>query len=178
MSEVSREGMQVVLLGELNVKSLLWGGEKNDLRGKYVVEWLEALGMNVLNCGKTPTFTGVENHFFIDVTFATGGLTQTVRRGGGRCRSKKLAVSTTTSISLRRNRIAGADLQRRKARWCLIESVPGMVCEYCMMSTRVDTQVEGCDEDEYLDRARSYPCAQRKFKLVKWENWGIESGIQ
>ncbi|KAK9759231.1 Endonuclease-reverse transcriptase [Popillia japonica] len=70
-SPLSAQGEEVIVLGDINSKSTLWGSPTNDRRGVYWTEWMAALNLVALNTGDTPTFRRGDCRSYIDVTCST-----------------------------------------------------------------------------------------------------------
>lgn len=73
MEDCRNTNGEVIVLGDINAKSPLWGSPITDARGEYLVEWLSALDMVVINEGNRPTFERRGASSFIDITSATRG---------------------------------------------------------------------------------------------------------
>lgn len=70
MREVQGAG-ECIVMGDLNVKSPLWGSPVTDKRGEHWTEWMAALDLVVLNVGNKPTFIRGRSESHIDITCAT-----------------------------------------------------------------------------------------------------------
>ncbi|KAJ8964370.1 hypothetical protein NQ317_003015 [Molorchus minor] len=79
MESSRRTGEEVLLLGDLNGKSPMWGSPIKDARGAYLEEWLAALDMVAHNTGDRPTFVRGMSSSFIDITCSTRGLARKVK---------------------------------------------------------------------------------------------------
>jgi hypothetical protein len=64
----------VIVAGDLNAKSRLWGCPRTDVRGRDVESWVLSLGLHVMNRGTTPTCVRWQGTSIVDVTFATTSL--------------------------------------------------------------------------------------------------------
>ncbi|KAK9708077.1 Endonuclease-reverse transcriptase [Popillia japonica] len=62
---------EVIIAGDINAKSHLWGSPTTDKKGEHWSEWIAALNLVVQNTGLTPTFVRGETQSFIDVTLST-----------------------------------------------------------------------------------------------------------
>lgn len=69
----------VIVVGDLNVKSMAWGSRTTDARGRAVEEWLAEAGLCVLNQGTENTCVRRRGGSVIDVTFATPEMARRVR---------------------------------------------------------------------------------------------------
>lgn len=71
MHKATTERTEVILLGDLNSKSPLWGSKIEDAKGKYITEWLSSKNWAVINEGDAPTFIRGDSRSHIDITFST-----------------------------------------------------------------------------------------------------------
>jgi hypothetical protein len=69
---------QVLLAGDFNAKSPLWGSKREDHRGAALADLLAQCDLTVLNQGNQPTFVGAGGSSTIDMTCASAGLAQRV----------------------------------------------------------------------------------------------------
>ncbi|XP_037874346.1 uncharacterized protein LOC119630099 [Bombyx mori] len=84
LSELSRvvgrsHSQRILVLGDLNAKSLAWGSSRTCPRGRAVEEWLVGSGLLVLNRGAELTCVRRLGGSVIDVTFATPDVANRVR---------------------------------------------------------------------------------------------------
>jgi len=70
---------QIVVAGDLNAKSALWGSPVTDPRGVALGDWAGGLGLLIINKGSARTCIRREGGSVIDVTFATPSVTRKVR---------------------------------------------------------------------------------------------------
>ncbi|XP_018578181.1 uncharacterized protein LOC108916417 [Anoplophora glabripennis] len=63
--------IEVIIEGDFNGKSPLWGGEREDRRGIRLAEWLFQMNLRILNEGKAPTFERGDSRSHIDITACT-----------------------------------------------------------------------------------------------------------
>lgn len=80
MQDHKKCGGESIIMGDLNVKSPLWGSPITDLRGRYWAEWLASLDLVVLNTGYAPTFVRGSCESFIDITCATQSIATQVEK--------------------------------------------------------------------------------------------------
>ncbi|KAA5621717.1 hypothetical protein F3G63_35650, partial [Pseudomonas aeruginosa] len=62
---------RILVLGDLNAKSLSWGSSRTCPRGRAVEEWLVGSGLLILNRGTELTCVRRLGGSVVDVTFAT-----------------------------------------------------------------------------------------------------------
>lgn len=79
-NSVRETGLEAVIAGDFNSKSPMWGSPTTDARGEYLMEWAAEVGLNSLNMGGTPTFVRGKTESFIDITWATEGMTNRVQK--------------------------------------------------------------------------------------------------
>lgn len=72
--------MPVVVSGDFNAHSPLWGSPSEDKRGEQLVDMLAANDLNICNEGNIPTFVRGASGTHIDLTFASTGLMPLVKR--------------------------------------------------------------------------------------------------
>lgn len=71
-SSVSEATSEVIVSGDFNAHSQVWGSSRRDRRGEALLDTVESLNLVILNDGKTPTFP--RGNSFLDLTFATPGI--------------------------------------------------------------------------------------------------------
>lgn len=64
---------EVVIGGDFNAASMLWGARASNLRGDQVEVWAASLDLRVMNIGKTPTCVRSQGTSIVDVTWCTPG---------------------------------------------------------------------------------------------------------
>lgn len=69
----SRE-KDILIGGDFNAKSPMWGSLRTDSRGAIVTEWIAQENLTVLNWGGIPTFRRRDQESQIDLTLCTGAL--------------------------------------------------------------------------------------------------------
>ncbi|CAH1384896.1 unnamed protein product, partial [Tenebrio molitor] len=70
----------VIVCGDFNAKSHLWGSPIEDERGAIIVEWLAAEDLVVMNEGGVPTFERGGSSSFIDITMANGVMSRRIQK--------------------------------------------------------------------------------------------------
>jgi hypothetical protein len=75
---VRNSGEHVLLAGDFNAKSPVWGAAHEDARGAALADLLAQCDVTVLNRGNQATFVGASGSSIIDVTCASAGLAQRV----------------------------------------------------------------------------------------------------
>ena len=70
----------VIIAGDLNAKSPLWGSPYGDNRGELFEEFIENNDLTVLNNNTIPTFQGHRGSSFIDVTLANAAAYRKINR--------------------------------------------------------------------------------------------------
>jgi hypothetical protein len=59
---------KIIITGDFNARHPVWGGNIKNKRGKSLLEWANALNMNIMNDGLKPTCIRPNGESFIDVT--------------------------------------------------------------------------------------------------------------
>lgn len=75
---VHRMPQPVIVLGDLNAKSVAWGSPATDTRGEVVEDWAIATGLSLLNRGSTNTCVRPQGESIVDLSFATPAVAQRV----------------------------------------------------------------------------------------------------
>lgn len=65
---------QVLVIGDLNAKSVAWGSPSTDARGAILEEWVVAAGLSILNRGSVDTCVRRHGGSIVDITFASPAL--------------------------------------------------------------------------------------------------------
>jgi len=60
----------LVICGDFNAWSQVWGSARNDLRGEQLADLAASLGLSVENTGDTATYRRINAESFIDITFS------------------------------------------------------------------------------------------------------------
>ena len=76
------KGRQIIIGGDTNAHSTLWGSPSNNNRGDVLEEFLFRHNIAVLNNGSEPTFQTVRAQSIIDVTFSSLGLLDVIQDWG------------------------------------------------------------------------------------------------
>nr|CAI5855265.1 unnamed protein product [Callosobruchus analis] len=71
-------GGEALVPGNLNAKSIDWRSTTTDKRGRILCKCLAAMDMIATNDGLVPTFSKRDSLSFIDITFATQGVSRKV----------------------------------------------------------------------------------------------------
>ncbi|XP_025156223.1 uncharacterized protein LOC112588980 [Harpegnathos saltator] len=69
----------VIVAGDFNAKSELWGSRRDDRRGEVTADWAVGLGLHIMNDGKKFTFVGSRGESIIDLSWATPSALRRVR---------------------------------------------------------------------------------------------------
>ena len=70
-ASIGEKKKPVIVIGDFNAKSKVWGSQINDRRGNVVLDWAADTDLFLLNDGKTPTFRRGLQTSFIDLTWAS-----------------------------------------------------------------------------------------------------------
>ena len=70
----NKKDNQIVVAGDFNAKSHVWGAQYEDLRGSLLNDWMATHHLSVANEGNKPTFNRREQHSIIDITFVSTSL--------------------------------------------------------------------------------------------------------
>lgn len=62
---------RIIICGDFNAKSTLWGSRTLDSRGSYSEDWAAGNELQVVNMGKTPTCVRQQGSSIPDITWAT-----------------------------------------------------------------------------------------------------------
>lgn len=109
--DMEDKGDKIIVGGDFNAKSPIWGSKVEDGRGKLLSEWLASKNLVVWNEGDKPTFQRGASASIIDVTIST----EKLGRIDGRWR-----VLDEDSLSLHnyiRYRVAIDRISRKPVRW-------------------------------------------------------------
>ncbi|XP_025155165.1 uncharacterized protein LOC112588698 [Harpegnathos saltator] len=69
----------VIVAGDFNAKSELWGSRRDDRRGEVTADWAVGLGLHIMNDGVKSTFVGSRGESIIDLSWATPSALRRVR---------------------------------------------------------------------------------------------------
>ncbi|CAL1672066.1 unnamed protein product [Lasius platythorax] len=70
---------KIILCGDFNCKSTLWGCRYMDYRGKQLEDWAVANDQHVVNRGNTPTCVKPQGQSVVDITWATSNVMGEIR---------------------------------------------------------------------------------------------------
>lgn len=68
---MQNKGRHILIGGDFNAKSPLWGSQVEDKRGKMLAEWISSKNLITANRGEKPTFQRDASQSIIDITFTT-----------------------------------------------------------------------------------------------------------
>ncbi|KAI5735555.1 hypothetical protein M8J77_020038 [Diaphorina citri] len=76
LSECIRQGSgkEILIGGDFNAKSPLWGSLRTDARGRIVAEWIASENLTILNWGGIPTFRRRDQESHLDITVCSSSL--------------------------------------------------------------------------------------------------------
>lgn len=72
------EGMEIILSGDFNARSKLWGERRTTDRGELLEQWVNRFDMRLMNEGNSPTCIRPQGMSIVDLTWVTAGLTEKV----------------------------------------------------------------------------------------------------
>jgi len=72
-------GVPVIVAGDLNARSAVWGDWCQNSRGSDLNSLFDSLGLVVLNEGSSPTFVGRGRGSIVDVTAASEGIVRRIK---------------------------------------------------------------------------------------------------
>ncbi|KAJ8912314.1 hypothetical protein NQ315_005918, partial [Exocentrus adspersus] len=67
-------GRNIVLTGNFNGRSGVWGDRVEDRRGEKILEWVALCGLVIQNAGNEPTCIRPNGNSVVDMTFTTGDI--------------------------------------------------------------------------------------------------------
>lgn len=72
----------VLICGDFNARSRLWGDRYNNRRGKLLADWIESADVKIINNDTISTFkkSATLGESIIDLTFATPGMSNRIRQ--------------------------------------------------------------------------------------------------
>lgn len=79
MDDIKGEEGEVLVVGDFNSKSTLWGAGRQDRRGEFLADCMMAQQLVILNTGTTPTFVRREQSSIIDISFCTTDLSRRIK---------------------------------------------------------------------------------------------------
>lgn len=68
---VRSQQKDVIITGDFNSKSVIWGSRETDRRGESIMDWLAADSLVMHNDGVDPTFIRGESESYLDLTLST-----------------------------------------------------------------------------------------------------------
>lgn len=75
----NKHSKDILVGGDFNSKSGLWGSPIDDLRGDILAEWLSERDLVVFNQGNEPTFVRENSKSWIDITFGTANFSTRIK---------------------------------------------------------------------------------------------------
>lgn len=69
---------RIILCGDFNSKSTLWGSPVTDTRGEHVEEWASVHDLRLMNIGNVPTCVRHQGSSIVDLTWASPSMTSRV----------------------------------------------------------------------------------------------------
>lgn len=74
-----KEDKELIITGDFNTTSSMWGNNSTNKRGKIMEEWIAKLNLIVANRGNKPTFERREQRSNIDITLFSENLTNRIK---------------------------------------------------------------------------------------------------
>lgn len=69
----------IMVAGDFNAKSPVWGSPRQNRRGEVLIEWAAVLGLCVLNMGSRSTCVRPQGESIVDLTWVTPSAARLVR---------------------------------------------------------------------------------------------------
>ena len=73
-TDTMKQGKPIIIAGDFNAKSPMWGSPTEDRRGAILTEWIGQINLTILNSGTKPTFERNSRGSFIDLTMCTSNM--------------------------------------------------------------------------------------------------------
>lgn len=73
------EPAPIIVCGDFNAHSEVWGSRRNNARGRLVLEWADSLGLILQNQGVESTCVRPQGESIVDLTWATSGASRGIR---------------------------------------------------------------------------------------------------
>ena len=70
-SSVRKQSKGIIITGDFNAHSVVWGSSATNKRGEILLDWVAANALVILNDGKSPTFIRRETKSYLDLTICT-----------------------------------------------------------------------------------------------------------
>ncbi|XP_025156224.1 uncharacterized protein LOC112588981 [Harpegnathos saltator] len=113
----------VIIAGDFNAKSELWGSRRGDRRGEEVEDWAAGLDLHLLNEGQKAMFVGSQGESIIDLTWASPAALKRVRSWRVadelEALSDHLLIEMELSVTPEGLRTKHPQKQPRPGRWAL-----------------------------------------------------------
>lgn len=155
-------GKQVIMCGDFNAYSTLWGSKLTNGKGDRLVRWMDVNNFIVVNKGDLPTCIRPQGVSYIDLTLATPIAAKKVR--DWKVEAGKLSLSDHNYITFRlevgrmddkqrqRNRLNNSGVNNASLRWKMETMDQGVFDEVlewkCSMLRDNEGTEEGSDERE------------------------------
>lgn len=114
--------MPIMIAGDFNSKSTLWGSKSTNLKGKILEDWAVAMGLCCQNIGNKSTFVGPQGESVIDITWTSPSLAKRIKNWSVCSNVETLSdhayISITVEIPIGKKNYP-ADRSERPKRWAL-----------------------------------------------------------
>lgn len=104
----------IIVAGDFNAHSTLWGSPKSDRRGLILEVWAAQLGLSIVNTGSTSTYTSQQGESIIDLTWASPNAAPLIREW--KVATEIETLSDHRCLSMKISAIRPDVLLRRKVR--------------------------------------------------------------
>lgn len=73
-----QQGASIILAGDFNARSSIWGDRITNVRGKILANWIEYLDLRLVNRGTKPTYSAPQGDSIIDLIWVTSGILKNI----------------------------------------------------------------------------------------------------
>lgn len=152
---------KMIVCGDFNAKSVLWGSPDTNIRGEYVEEWAAAHDLRIANIGNSPTCVRSQGESIVDLTWVTPEAVELVENWSVRNDVETLSdhVYITFSVGSRLRR-GGSNGPIR--RWNLKKlDKPAFdlsLCWTCYNDPNEDGNLSATDYARWIDKTMEEAC--------------------
>ncbi|XP_011859573.1 PREDICTED: uncharacterized protein LOC105557050 [Vollenhovia emeryi] len=114
----------VMIAGDFNAASTLWGSRRQNAKGAEVVAWANRLGLHLENRGNTSTCVRPQGESIVDLTWTSPGATRMISSWRVAVELEILSDHLPIIIELKLSDETGRDAHQRPPRWAIRKMDP------------------------------------------------------
>ncbi|XP_011858651.1 PREDICTED: uncharacterized protein LOC105556181 [Vollenhovia emeryi] len=170
----------VLVAGDFNAKSTLWGSRRRDVKGGEVEDWAARLDLHLLNTGTTSTCVRPQGESIVDLTWASPAAAGMVKNWRVAEEYELLSDHLPIEYEFARPDQRGEERPGRPLRWSIKKMDPDKLLASLMAETWAPSPQEASIEEqarwlrEVMTRACDFAMPRAAFRANRRVYWWSE----